>query len=813
MKLFDDFYFGLRRLSNSLYFTSISVFVIVLALALYLCSYSLTYNLTKPLPIENGDRFVAVKTFYNESSVSHFGSNFDGFAYNQLKSQLTSFSEFGVYRFSKLSLSDGVRPEQYAGAEIEPRLLQIVGIAPLMGRLFEEDDALPDSQPVAILSYSTWSNYYAGDPEILGKTTRINSEPYIVVGVMPENFDYPFSQQVWLTLRTDQYTQPDGNMSLGALGVLANDSTLESASAEVSELMTRLAVEYPAFYSETIAQVVGHTEAGLTQTNTGRLFELVTITILLLATLNLGTLLFVRTNDRQKELAIRYAVGANRWEILQQVLLESLILCALGFVLSLGIADVVLAAVEEKLRVNAASGDYPGSLASWINLTIDARAFSIAFALTLMVWLISGSFAAYQAIRKDNNVVLAGGSKGGTDRSRALVSRFIVGFEVTASCFLLIVCCLLVAAIVTTYRMDFGTPTENYYTGMFELKGSSYEDASARNEFIETLQRSLADRPDTIDAIVATALPGQYGRLVRYGVEDRDLRVDEQYPEQTSVLIQSNYFSMLDVPLIEGRFFDSGDTIDSLPVAIVNEAFAASLWPGESALGKRVLINPNSDNSWHTVIGVSSHIIHGNPLGNYDNNPTIYRSLKQESSTFYSFAFKSNQDINFNEAERIMTETTSEIDRDLPITSIRSLSTVTEMSMQGMDLVAQFSIAFALGTFALAIVGVYGNISRAVSQRTNEIGIRRALGSSDKSVLWVFLRESAVYLIWGAAVGGSLAVLASGALAGYFNNILAFLPVIVPSVIVLIGFLIIAASYLPARKAIAIEPGEALRYE
>ncbi|PCI76735.1 MAG: hypothetical protein COB20_09885 [SAR86 cluster bacterium] len=813
MNTIADLLYGMRRLGNSPAFTLTSVLVIVLGLALYLCSYSLSYNFTKPLDFENGDRFVTVKTVYKDTSTDHFGNNFDGFAYNRLKEQVSSYATLGAYRFANYAISDGERSQRFVGAEIEPELLSTIGVAPLLGRLLTDEDALSDSQAAVLLSYSIWRNYYASDPEIVGRSSRINGRLYTVVGVMPESFDYPFSQHIWFPLNTSADVQPDGNLSLGLLGVLDSNVTLASASTEMSARMVQLAEEYPAYYAETEANVVRHSQTHVSTGNAGDLFQLVTLTILLLATLNLGTLLFVRANARQKELAIRYAIGANQWEISRQILLESLILCVIGFLLSLGIADFVLSLVQERLRTNFASSDYPGTLSSWIDLSMDGRAIAIATALTLFVWLSSGGFVAYRATKKDNNSVLAGGSKGGTDRSRVGLSRLIVGFEVTTSCLLLIVCCVLVAAIMSTYRLDFGTPTTGYYTGMLELKGPNYQEAEQRRDFLQNLQRELAERSETSGATLATALPGQYGYLVRYGVEDRDLRVSDQYPEQTSIWVADDYFEVLEVSLVEGRYFDESDSSSSLLVVIINERFSESLWPGQSALGKRIQINPETEGEWHTVVGVTSHIIHGNPMGNYDQNPTLYRSLNQSTPTNFSLAIKLNRPLSDIDAERLISDTVQVLDRELAVTAMRSLARVTEMSMQGMDLIAKFSIAFALGTFVLAIIGVYGNISRAVTQRTNEIGIRRALGSSNRKVLWVFLREGGLYLMWGTVIGGVSAVLISSALAGYFNNILTFLPVIVPVVITTIAALVLLASYLPARKAIAIEPGDALHYE
>ena len=813
MKTLNDLLLGLRRLSNNLAFTITSIVVIVMGLALFLSSYSLSYNFTKPLPYEGGDRYVTVNTYYPDSDIYHF-NNVDGFAFNRLREQVTSFEEFGTYRFMKLSISDGEVPRQYVGAEILPSLMQKPGIDPQLGRMFRDEDALPDSQPVTIIGHDIWQNYYAGDPDIIGKTSRINGEIYTIIGVMPEKFDYPFSQHVWLPLDTSRDSQPEGILSLGTLGVLKPGVSLENASAEMTALFTQLVEDYPANYNEPRAIVLPHSQTFVSTGNAGLLFQGVTLVILLLATLNLGTLLFVRANNRQQELAIRYAIGASQWEISRQILLESLILCFFGLLVSLGVAELSLNFIDEQIRTNAMSSDTPGTLSSWINLSMDARAIAVATSLTFIVWLASGGFAAYQATRKDNNSVLAGGSgKGGTEKNKVVMGRVIVGFEVFASTFLLIICSLLTASIIAVYRIDFGTSTDNYYTGLFELRGPLYEEENDRLNFLNDFQQRLNAQNAVVDTTIGTALPGQGGFLSRYNIADRDLRQNEQYPEETLIWVASNYFELLDVPLVEGRYFEDTDTADSQPVIIVNQAFADAHWPGESVIGKQVQSNPDSNGEWYTVVGVTTHIIHGSPLNNYVNNPTLYRPVNQYTPIIFSVAIKLQQALTEVEAERLLTETAQGIDRDLAITSIRPLERVTEMSMQGMDLIAQYSVAFALGTFVLAIIGVYGNIARAVTQRTSEVGIRRALGSSNRGILWVFQKEALHYLVWGAAVGGLLAVAITGSLAGFFNDILSFVPTIVPLVMVIIGALVILASYIPARRAIEIEPGEALHYE
>lgn len=812
-KMMMDLKYAIRLLAKSPGFTATSLLVVVLGMALYICSYSLQYNFSdKPLSYSNGDRFVGVRTIFEKTGVDTFGENFDAYAIRIQQESTRSYAHLGAYRYQPLTVSDGDYAERVVGAEIMPETLATTGEQAHLGRGLLPEDASPGARPVALLGYKLWQNYYAADPNIIGSTTRVNGELYTVVGVMPQGFDYPASQQLWLPLSISAAAEPSNIQELAAIGVLKDGVDLETASAEMDALVQQLAEDHPQFYGHHGgARVVRHSAAVVPSSGAGGLLGLLSLVILGLVTINLAALLFVRAHTRQKELAVRTALGASRAQIAGQVLRESLILCLAGLLLSLLVADFVLHLVETKIVQSASQSDYPGDLMSWVNLGVDLRAFAVALAVTLGLWLLSGCWAAYRASSNDANAVLASGGKGSSQQSNSMTMRLVVGTEVVVSCFLLMICCLLAVSIFNMYRLDYGTATGGYLTGILELKDSKYADERSRRQLLNDLQAELSDSSSVQDATVTSALPGQFGARARFSIEDRDLREDRQYPSLPTVSIASNYFANLAVPLRQGRFFAPTDTENSRPVAIVGERLAEQLWAGESAVGKRLLINPDTEGrEWLTIIGVAGHIVQGNPFGGYDRTPTLYRPIAQHTPLVFSVAIQLNPGVETEQAERHLRDTLKRLDRDLALVSVRTLETVIEMSLAGMDLIAQVVSAYALATLVFAVIGIYGLIVRSVALRTGEIGIRKALGSSREKVLWLFLRQGLVYLAIGTLVGTIGALLASKLLTTYFQNILLYLPAVLGAVTAVIGALVLLACYLPARKAAWLEPGRRL---
>lgn len=812
-KLLLDLKYVSRLLAKSPAFTGVSVSVIVLGLALYLCAYSLGYNFSsKALPYADGDRYVGVNTIYEKTGVSFFGGNFDGYSINYLSERLKSFEDFGAYRWRPITLTDGEYAQEFTGAEIMPHLLAMTGVQPFMGRLLMDSDTVSGAAPVAVIRYKVWKNYFAADPNIIGSTTQIGGIPYTIVGVMPKDFDYPNAQHIWLPLDISDALKP-GALSLSALGKLKDGVTLEDANLEFNRLFTELVEDYPAFYAHSPTAEVLPLRVAITPNSNSGVSELIGIlntVILALVILNLASLLFVRAHTREKELAVRSAMGANGFQVAKQILLESLLICTIGLALSVMIADVILHLTEQRLIKDATESDFPGDISSWVNLTIDWQALSVAIAVTGLIWLLSGAWIAFRAARIDSNAVLAAGGKGSSQQVNNWLIRAVIGVEVVVSSFLLIVCCLLAVSIFRLYQLDYGTATDNYYTAFFNLNNERYQSPKQRQQFIDDLQYQLSSLPEFEDATLTTALPGQFGIGIGYDVEDRDVLSNQQYPTQSMVAVAPNYFELLEVQLREGRSFNNNDNGNSLPVAIIDEILAQQLWPNESALGKRLLIKPST---WVTIVGTTSHIIQGNPFGGADRDPTLYRPIKQFAPGRFSIAVKLKPQVSNVVAERQLRETLKKLDKGLALQSPRPLERVISMSLSSMRIPAQSAIGYAIATLVFAVIGIYGLIARSVMLRTTEIGVRKALGSSKVKVLWIFLRQGLIYLTMGALIGGMAAIFASDLLTTYFTNIFADVPWVFVCVTAVVGSLIMLASYLPARKILALEPGDALRYE
>lgn len=813
-KLLLDLKYVFRLLAKSPAFSAISIVVVVMGLVLYLCSYTIVYNYSsKPLPYQNGDRFVAVKTTYKNSGASNFGQNFDEYAYNYLRSRVQSYETFSVYRYQPLTISDGDFPRQFTGAQIVPEAISMTKVSPLLGRMLNDSDALPGAQPVALLSFDVWQNYYAADQNIVGRLSRINGQLYTIVGVMPQKFDYPYAQDVWLPLTTSEGIEPDGILTLGAVGVLKPGVSLNAASAEIQTLVGQLIADYPEYYGQfSGAYVVPHSAIVASSSGLGDLLLILNISILALVALNLGVLLFFRAYKRQQELAVRYAVGANTLQIGRQILLESAVLCVIGLAMSLILADLVLYFVNQSMLANSGTVDSPAQQLSWVDLSIDFHAVGIAIITTALLWLVSGLWVAIRATKVDTSSVLASGGKG-TVQSTHWITRIVVGLEITASCFLLIICSLVSIAIVNLYQIDFGTATKNYLTGAVQLRGVNYTDVNQRRVFLKELQRELSTIPEFQSASVTSALPGNYGEDFTYGLADRDLSQNNRFPSATLVGIGNNYFESVDVSILEGRAFDDSDTAESMPVVIIDELLAKRLWPGESAVGKQMALRPSTDNQWVRVIGVNSHIIQATPFGGGETYPALYRPLSQYTPYYLFIALQLAPGVTQKEATRQLQTVVRSLDRDLAVVAIQSLQSVVDKSHATYDFVANLATGFGLATFVFSLIGVYGLIARSVAERTHEIGIRKAIGSTTHKVLWLFLRQGLIYLVLGIVIGGAAALLTSTVLAGFINNLLDALGWVLCGVAGLMASMVLLASYLPARESAAMEPGDALRYE
>ncbi|MEH6592740.1 MAG: FtsX-like permease family protein [Halioglobus sp.] len=815
--LWFDLRYTLRLLARSPGFAALCVLVISLALALALTIYVLVRNQgLEPIPVPNGDRYVALQLVQKDTGALLRGDQVHADTLQRLKRNNTSFDHLGFARIhGSLVLNDGEITEAPWGTEIEPELLRLTGVKPYLGRLLVDADDVPGADPVLLVGYDLWQNYFSGREDIIGHRVHINSEPHTVVGVLPEGFRYPTDHHLWRAPRLQPNSPPgDHSNHFTPIGILKKGVSMDDASRDVAAILAQLSTEFPEHYENVTAKAVPYINAAAVSDFgvMNLVMMAAAFSILLLACLNVGNLLLVRANERSQELVVRSALGGSRARIIRQVMLESLIISLAGGVLGLWLGSYGAQFVQYQTEVVVGSTYLP----FWMRFDISPDVYALTMACTLLIWALAGGVPAWRASNLETNTALSGSGKGVASKGSNKMARSLVGAEVVCSFFLLILSGAFVAAVNLASAMDFGVNTENTVSGLMQFDMQQYQEEAARYQFLQNLQHELKETPGIVAATFTTSLPGMGLWRTSFNIEHRDLRESGQWPMTQNIPIAVDYFQTLEVPLLEGRHFNSSDTADGLAVTIIGQQLAERYWPGESALGKRLQINAEGDDSaraqrWLTIVGVVSHIDQGQTFGRSKGLSSIYQPLAQHTAGFIYMVVRFDTVPKLY--ERTVQAALARVDRNLAVNMLRPIAESMSLNTRILQTLSELFVIVALVALVLAGTGIYGVVSRSVLLRTREMGIRRALGQTDGATVKVFLRQGGWYLWVGALVGGSGAVAASWLLTAQYPNLLDSMVSIVIIITSLMAVLVLGASYLPARKMTAMEPAAALHYE
>ncbi|MCG8415511.1 MAG: ABC transporter permease [Pseudomonadales bacterium] len=789
--------------------------VIALGLSISLINIALMNIVAyEELPFEDGDRF-AIPRVANQINSTVPVELWDTYQYTYLKENAQSFSETGAMLPSLAGvISDGETSDRYNTAALTPNLLRITQIQPLLGRSLTEEDELQGAQPVAMISHRVWQNFFNGRQDIIGSLAQINGENRTIVGVMPPGFAYPIVNDIWIPLHLTPNSQPgDESPLLTVAGLLEEGASIRSASEELNNLLDRLVSQYPEHYQSYPADVRPYVliqNAGtmpLVNTMAG-----VIVIIILLSCLNLGNLLLVRANERYQELLIRSTVGANRLNLIFPVLLESLLICIIGGSIGLLLTYGGMAFVDNAL-LNLRGVELP----FWVHFDLTGETIALALIIVLFIWLLAGGIPAWKMTRIDIAQGLGSGSKGTAQIGHGKSTTIIVGFELIVSVFLLILCGMLVLNIEAASRADYGVESANRLTARVDLPEANYATDQTRNEYFQNLQIELESIPGVVNTTFATALPGTGGSFTPVRIEDTEFNPEARLPIHRVISVEEQYFQKLGVELVGGRFFDFSDTASSQQVAIVDEVLARHLWPDtydenpELVIGERFMLDPEENSQWITVVGINSHIIQNSPLSEPQRRTAIYRPFSQRTEPRVNLVIETRENT-FDDFLSLQ-QAASAVDREVPLYRFRNFDLLLTDSMAAIVIVGQIFTVVSLVTLGLAASGIYAIISRTVLQRTHESGVRRALGSTDLNAVLLFVRKGLVYFSIAIAIGGAMATVGSQPLSVLFPQMADYLPIVFPSVTLLFGLIIMSASYLPARRIVAMEPGEALHYE
>jgi putative ABC transport system permease protein len=803
--LFSDVRYAIRNLVRRPGFTLVAVITLALGIGANSAIFSaINALLLKPLPIPNQDRVVAIWDKNPSRAIEH---NEVAFAnYLDWRAQNHSFNQLALERWWSTNLTGGDMPERIQGFLVTTNFFDAVGVKPVQGRNFLEGESEPGKDGVAIIAYSLWQRRFGSDPAILNKTITTNGVARTVIGVLPEGFNYPKGAEIYSPIAiTAELTKSRGSHSYYVIGRLRDRVTLQSAQADIDTIAARLATQYPDTNVGLGAKVYPIVADTTRFYSTAMWIMMAAVGfVLLIACANVANLMLARAGGRQKEIALRAALGASRWRIVRQLLVECVIIALMG-----GVAGTVVALWGIDLLRAGNPGEAAKYADGWKNLGINYQVLAFTLGLSLLTGFVFGLAPAWQVSKPDVNDALKEGGRqagGGSHRLRSL----LVVSEIALSLILLIGAGLFIRSFVALLRSDPGFNPEGVLTTNLNLPIAKYKGDSQRAAFYTDLVARVKTLPGVQSAAAVNYIP-------MGGANSSDAFLVEGAPEpprgQENVgryrVCTPDYFQTMGISVLQGRSFSDQDKAGSLPVVIVNETLARRFWPAGDALGKRIrFYGPLDKAPWMQIVGIVQDVKHEL---NLPVVPEYYLPHAQDSWNAMVMVARTSVDPS-SMAGQIRQQVLA-IDKDQPVFDIKTMNEVRAISVSVYSIGSITMTIFGVVALLLAAVGIYGVMAFAVSQRTKEIGIRMALGARALDVLKLVLRNgmslAAIGAVFGIAGAFAITRLMASLLFGVSpTDVVTFASV--TAVLLLVALL---ACYLPARRATKVDPLVALRYE
>ncbi len=780
-------------------------FAAVATLALGIGSTTLVFSLVngilmRPLPYAEPSRLVAVEEFHPQRVYRRNGIAFPN--YQDIRARVRQLEDIGVYSEDEATIRGEGEAERVLAATVSDGVFNVLGVQPLMGRVFTRAEDIPKGPKVAVLSEDLWKRRYGSDPKILERTLQIGTDRYAILGVMPAHFRFPERAELWMPLQLSPEESKRTDYGLEAIARLKPGVSPAQASDELAAIMVQINKENPVtdhgFTARAVPQRAYSTEDY-------RHFVLALLGavgfLLLIACANITNLLLVKATARVREMAVRTALGASRIRLMRQVVTESVLLAIIG-----GAAGVALTYAG----IPALVALVPIELPHWMSFAIDGRVLGFALGVCLLTSLLFGLTPAFVASRVELTSALKEGSLSSTSgRGRQFLRHALVVGEVALSLTLLIGAGLMIRSFLAMRGQPLGYRAENVLTLEIAAPNNRYPAGPKGRSLVQQLTEEISQLPGVKSVSFGHNVPlgNRWGRSLT--VEGFPVLALKDAPMINHNVVCPGFFQTLGIPLLEGRDFVESDWDNPL-VTIVDRTLAKKYWPSQSALGKRIRFGPPESNEpWHIIIGVAGDI-----RDQYLDRPgrwNVYIPFSPDFSPSMAAVIRTGQDpllLGETVRKRIVAH-----DPDIAVSRILSQLQLVDRAAWAERFFAVLFAVFAGLALLLAAVGLYGVLAYSVSLRTHEIGIRLALGATAAEVRTLVMKQGLKLTAIGLALGGVAALALTKILAIKLYQISPTDPQTFAAVIIILSFVAALASFVPARRATRLDPLVALRHE
>ena len=800
--LFRDVLFGLRTLRKMPGFTLIAIFTLALGIGATTGIFSVVNAvLLRSLPLPNAERLMTIW----EDHRANGGPELEWTGPTGLsdwRDQAQSFDHVVAWQGWQPTLTGQTEPEQLSGAAVSYNTFEMLGVLPQQGRTFRKEEDQRGAEKVVILGHGLWQRRFGGDPSVVSKTISLMGEPWTVIGVMPAGFKFPTVPNAELyrtVLPNIGEGCQRGCLTLRVMARLKEGVTETQARSELDAIARNIAQQFPDTNAN-VGVTLKPLHDYLTRDVKTPMYALLgaVALVLLIACANVANLLLARSATREKEIAIRAALGAGRGRILRQLLTESLILALIGGVLGL---------LVSYWMVDLLVSFSPDGTPRLEEIAVDRRVLGFSLGLSILTGLLFGLAPAWQISRIDLNQSLRDSNKGAAQRGHRALGAMVVA-ETALALMLLVGAGLLMKSFVQLQRVDPGFNPNGVLTAVINLPRASYSERPKVAAFYQQLLERVSTLPGVQSAATVSSLPmGGFNSDTSIVLEGRPAPPPNQQPGAWFSSVSLNYFRTMDTPLRAGRFFSDRDNADAPKVVLVNETFVRRHYPNENPVGKR--IGNGHPDGWREIVGVVADVKH---FGlSTESRPSMYFPDQQVSSPRMWLVLRTTNDpLSVTSALR---STVASLDGNLAVASIKTMEQVTNESIATPRFTLLLFGIFSALALLLAAAGIYGVMSYSVTQRTQEIGIRMALGAGARDVVRMVVGQGLKLTLIGTGIGLVAALALTRLMKTLLFGVSVTDPLTFAVVAILLGLIAFVACYLPARRATKVDPMLALRCE